>query len=146
MTKTPSRALAPGIIFLHNTALPIVFATIRLHTQRHPRSLCEGLVDAPIPHRGALQIPQGVDPPRDLEALVVIYHILLLPLRAVCRLLFVASLLAQIALEGNEDQLCALAVLGNLGDPFGLDILERIFRVDAEAEHDGVGIVVGERS
>jgi hypothetical protein len=128
---------------LHNVALPVVTPAVGLHTERHPGGLGEGLIHTAISHRGALQIPQGIDSPGDLETLVVGDHFLLLSVGAVGGLLLLA-LLAQIALEGDEDELCALAVLGDLGDPFGLDVLEGVLRVYAEAEHDGVGVVVGE--
>jgi hypothetical protein len=60
--------------------------------------------------------------------------------------LFVIFLFAQITLQGDQDQSHAGAVLGNLADPFTFDVLEGIGRIDAEAEHDGVGVIVGEGS
>ena len=37
-----------------------------------------------------------------------------------------------------------MAVLGDLTDPFRFDVFKGVFAVDGEAEHDGVGVVVGE--
>jgi hypothetical protein len=37
-----------------------------------------------------------------------------------------------------------LTVLGNLSNPFRLDVLKGVFGVDAKAEHNGMGVIVGE--
>lgn len=132
---------------LHYHALRIILPPLLLHRQRHPCGLRESLVHAPILHGRALQIPQRTDPPRNLETLVVGDHILLLPLLCARRLaLLLGAVLAEVAFQRNEHELDALAVLGDLADPFRFDVLERVFRVDAEAEHDGVRVVVGERA
>lgn len=45
-------------------------------------------------------------------------------------LFFFICLFAQIALERDEDEFDAGAVLGNLGNPFGFDVLEGVGGVD----------------
>lgn len=125
---------------------------VLLDAQRHARRLGKGLVDAAIPHGRALEVPQGSYPAGNLQTLLIADGRFLL-----ARLLATAAeadgrggtlavgvvvgLLAEIALEGYEDELGAGAVVGNLAYPFRFDVFERIFALDGEAEHDEVGVV-----
>jgi len=57
--------------------------------------------------------------------------------------LIIFLLLPQIALQRYQDELHPGAILRDLAHPFTFHVLERVGRVNAEAEHDGVGIIVG---
>ena len=67
----------------------------------------------------------------------------LLWLRALSVVVFT---LPQIALQRDEDKLDVGAVLGDLSDPLGLYVLKGVWRIDREAEHNGVRVIVAERS
>lgn len=123
---------------LHDHALALL--SVLLHAQCHSRRLGKGLVDTPIPHRRALQVPQRAYASGHLEALVVVDCRSLLA--GLARLvLIVLALLSEIALERHQDQLHVGAVVGDFADPFGFDVFERVFAVDRVAEHDQVGVV-----
>lgn len=61
-------------------------------------------------------------------------------------LALVLLLLAQIALERDQHQLHPGAVVRDLAHPLALHVLQRVRRVDAEAQHDGVRVVVRQRA
>ena len=56
------------------------------------------------------------------------------------------TLLSKIAFQGDEDELHPLTVLCDFTNPFRFDVFEGIFRIDAEAEHYRVRVIVGERT
>lgn len=88
------------------------------------------------------QIPQRLYPLCDLQPLLIINHDFLPSSVRSCFLLFIATPLPQIALQRHKHELHTLTIFCNFAHPFRLDVLERIFRIDAEAEHDSVGIIV----
>lgn len=71
------------------------------------------------------EVSQCLDPPSDLEAFVILDHGLL----GLCFLVIVVPF-PQIALECNQDELDARAVLGNFCDPLGLDVFQGVGRID----------------
>lgn len=90
------------------------------------------------------QVSERLYPLRDLQTLLVINHNLFSPHPRPCLLLLIATSFPQVALERNKHQLHSLTVLRYFTNPLRFDILERVFRVDAEAEHYRMGVIVGE--
>lgn len=109
---------------LHDCAF-VVFPLL-LDAQRHTGGLCEGLVDSAVLHGRALEVSGCAYSLGDFEALVVGNGGGLLARRVAvgCCAFFglFLLLLAQIAFQGDQDQLDAGAVVGNLTDPFGFDV------------------------
>ena len=58
----------------------------------------------------------------------------------------VVPLFSQVALQRDEHQLHTRAILRDFANPLAFYVLERVGRVHAEAEHDGVCVIVGEGS
>lgn len=152
-SQTPIRLAEPHFLLcpLHHHALLLVLPTHALHTQGHSRRFREGLIHAAIPHRRALQVPQRANPFCNLQTLLVRNQLLLLLPPSdgllwcpVFLLLCLVIVLPQVAFQGDQDELDARAVVGDLAHPLGFDVLERVAGVDGEAEHDCVGVVVGE--
>ena len=68
---------------------------------------------------------------RHLQPLMIIDHRLLdLARRFAVLALGLVRLLPEIALERDQHELGGPAVVGNLADPLGLDVLQRVFRAD----------------
>lgn len=124
---------------LHDCALALL--AVLLDTQRHTGSFGECFVDASVPHGRALEITRCTYPSRHLEARVVADGRSLLPLFALGFALLLVALLAEIALEGNQDELDAGAVVGNLAHPLGLDVLEGVLAIDGITKYNQIGVV-----
>lgn len=88
------------------------------------------------------EVSQGLDLLCHAKTLLIV-DARLLWLRALSVVIFT---LPQVTLQGDQNELNIWTILGDLADPFGLDILEGVRRVDGEAEHDSVGVVVAEGS
>lgn len=144
----------PGLA-LHYDAL--AFFPLLLDAQCHARRLAKGLVDAAVLHGRALKVTGGSYSPRDLETLLVRDCGRLLVrfvgvgvfvgrgARAGCVFAFVVfRVLAEVALEGDENELHAGAVVCDFANPLGLNVFQRVLAVDRVAEHDQVRIIYGE--
>lgn len=117
---------------LHDGALGLL--AVLLDAEGDASSLGEGLVDAAVAHGGALEVAKGVDAASNLQSLLVVDHgalLALLALRGTLLLLVIG--LAQVALEGDENELDARAVVGDLANPLALNVLEGVLAVDAVA-------------
>lgn len=129
---------------LHDAALAALLAIARLHHQSDTGRLGEGFIDTAVLLGRALEISQRVDAPRHVETLVVINTRLLLLLfgRGIFLVGIVVIRAAQIALERHQHELHTGTIVGNLANPFGLDVFERILAVDGEAQENGMRVVV----
>lgn len=117
----------------HDGALAIL--PLLLDAESDSRSFGKRLVDAAVPHCGALQVSHGTYPPGHLKALVVgdvgfLLALLAASYRRGALLLLAVALLAEIALQGHKDQLHARTVVGNLTHPLGLNVFEGVFAID----------------
>ena len=102
--------------------------------------------DRENPRTGRTQIPERLYPLRDLQALFVVNHDLLSSSGPSPFLLLITTFLPQIALQRHKHEFHALTILGDLAHPLRLDVLERVFRINAEAEHDSVSVIVRKRA
>lgn len=86
------------------------------------------------------KIPQSLDLFCHSKTLLVINARLLW----FCALGIVVFALPKITLQCDQHELNVGTVLGDLSDPLCLHVLEGFWRVDGEAQHDGMGIIIAE--